>query len=541
MGAIVGGVVGGIVGIAGLTLLVYYYYSISGPQKAQIISGNEEQSFPITPSGTIRSIPWTDLSIDETSPLLGKGSFGVVFRGVWKQPGQASGCAIAVKVLSRTAADAKGLVYDDQLVKGREEAELVRSVSSRGLQLSECMTLVHGFAQGPLPSSLTEPFRARLREEAFGIVMRLEEGGSLEYQLYTLGTKFPMLEKIRILAGISRGLTALHGIGIVHADLKPANVLLSGDDPPNIRLSDFGLSKLKASTATSASTLNMTDHKKGTIKYCAPEMLDLEDGSGQVAGASRRTDVYAFAITAWEILVGARPFENTSNQHQLEKDILRGERPLLTRLPVATPDRIKEMIIDCWDKDRDRSKRWLASECFTAINREYQLQTLTEFDVFFSHRWASKKFLSHVYNLMCTDGFTVWYDVHHMGHDLVKSMEEGIEKSTVVLACVDSDYQARPNCMLELRHAHKVVTQGGHRTKCIIGVMMEDGIGWGANWGTDEVKGILDPKGKMFVALHALNNAAWEDPDGPTEQMLEELREHDQIKQLIKMLNKLTN
>ena len=460
---------------------------------------------------------------------------------MWKQPGQSSDCAVAVKVMSCTVAGVKDLDYANQLIRGHEEAELVHSVSLRGPQLSECMILVHGFAQGPLPPSLTAPFQAHHGEEAFGIVMRLEEGGSLEHHLYTIGTKFTLLERIRILAGISHGLTALHGIGIIHADLKPANVLLSGDNPPKIRLSDFGLSKLKASSVTFASTLNMTDHKKGTIKYCAPEMLDLEDGSGQVAGASRRTDVYAFAITAWEILVGARPFENTSNQHQLEKDILRGERPLLTRLPVATPDRIKEMIIDCWDKDRDRSKRWLASECFTAINREYQLQTLTEFDVFFSHRWASKKFLSHVYNLMCTDGFTVWYDVHHMGHDLVKSMEEGIEKSTVVLACVDSDYQARPNCMLELRHAHKVVTQGGHRTKCIIGVMMEDGIGWGANWGTDEVKGILDPKGKMFVALHALNNAAWEDPDGPTEQMLEELRENDQIKQLFKMLNKLKN
>ena len=52
-------------------------------------------------------------------------------------------------------------------------------------------------------------------------------------------------------------------------------------------------------------------------------------------------------------------------------------------------------------------------------------------------------------------------------------------------------------------------------------LLMEDGIDWSANCGTDVVKVNLDPKGEMFVALHALNSAAWEDPDGPTEQMVE--------------------
>ena len=197
------------------------------------------------------------------------------------------------------------------------------------------------------------------------------------------------------------------------------------------------------------------------------------------------------------------------------------------------------MIIDCWDKDR--SKRWTASKCFMAINREYDLLATKEFDVFYSHRWASKPFLSHLYNLLCEAGYKVWYDVHHMGHDMVKSMEEGIEKSTVVLACVDSEYQKRDNCMLELRHAHKVVTQGGHKTKAIVAVMIEDGISWptGAttgNWGTDEVKDILDTKGKKFVSLHSLHSDAWEHPDGPTEQMLNDLRDHEQIKELFKML-----
>ena len=51
------------------------------------------------------------------------------------------------------------------------------------------MTLVYGFTQGRLPASLTNLFQAKAGEEAFGIVMRLENGGSLEDHLYKKGTQ----------------------------------------------------------------------------------------------------------------------------------------------------------------------------------------------------------------------------------------------------------------------------------------------------------------------------------------------------------------
>ena len=58
-------------------------------------------------------------------------------------------------------------------------------------------------------------------------------------------------------------------------------------------------------------------------------------------------------------------------------------------------------------------------------------------------------------------------------------------------------------------------------------------------WGTDEVKSILDVSGKMFVSMHALNTPAWGAADGPTEQMVDELREHDQMKRMYKLLDEL--
>ena len=89
---------------------------------------------------------------------------------------------------------------------------------------------------------------------------------------------------------------------------------------------------------------------------------------------------------------------------------------------------------------------------------------------------------------------------------------------------------------------------GGHRAKAIHAVMMEDGIAWDVRsgsevvksaWGTDEVKSILDVSGKMFVSMHALNTPARGAADGPTEQMVDELREHDQMKQMYKLLDEL--
>ena len=54
-----------------------------------------------------------------------------------------------------------------------------------------------------------------------------------------------MIEKLRLLTGIARGIAELHSAGVVHADIKPDNVLLSSNDPPEVRLADFGLSVIK--------------------------------------------------------------------------------------------------------------------------------------------------------------------------------------------------------------------------------------------------------------------------------------------------------
>ena len=100
-----------------------------------------------------------------------------------------------------------------------------------------------------------------------------------------------------VIAQIATALDAAHGRGLVHRDVKPANVLIEGD---RCYIADFGLTKL-----TDASVVTMTGDLLGTISYAAPEQIE-------GAAVDRRADVYALGATAYECLAGQTPFAHRS-------------------------------------------------------------------------------------------------------------------------------------------------------------------------------------------------------------------------------------
>jgi hypothetical protein len=124
--------------------------------------------------------------------------------------------------------------------------------------------------------------------------------------------------------------------------------------------------------------------------------------------------------------------------------------------------------------------------------------------------------LSYVHKELVSKGYRVWYDQNEMGVDIANSMKLGISNSKVVLACVNSFYQSRENCLIELREA--VATQ-----KTLVTLVIEDNP---FAWANEEIKTLCEIKTKMFINIgnQIRNPLDWESDEGPTIEMINSLK-----------------
>jgi predicted Ser/Thr protein kinase len=129
------------------------------------------------------------------------------------------------------------------------------------------------------------------------IVMEYLSGGSLDDLLQSGGAQRPQ----RVFAWLeeaARALDVAHREGVVHRDVKPANLMLDGEG--HVHVADFGIA-----SSAGMDSLTMTGTVLGTAGYLSPEQAQ-----GDRAGSA--SDRYALAIVAWELLTGKRPFESES-------------------------------------------------------------------------------------------------------------------------------------------------------------------------------------------------------------------------------------
>jgi serine/threonine protein kinase len=158
-------------------------------------------------------------------------------------------------------------------------------------------------ASGCLPSALRHQLSISDLTKTVGILLRYEGGGTLRSLIYDTDRSvapLPVLEKLRLLTGIARGLTELHTIGVIHADIKPDNVLLSSDCPPEIRLADFGLAVLRQQDAGMNMSISRDyPRARDTYLLCTRAAVQIDEVQVTVSKPSRKSDVYAFAIMAW--------------------------------------------------------------------------------------------------------------------------------------------------------------------------------------------------------------------------------------------------
>ena len=150
-------------------------------------------------------------------------------------------------------------------------------------------------------------------------------------------------EAIAILRDVAHALAYAHAHGVVHRDVKPENILISGGVAV---VTDFGIAKAVSASKTTASggTLTVAGTSLGTPAYMAPEQA-----AGD--GVDERTDLYAWGVVAYELLSGAHPFAGkTTAQQWMAAQI--AERPSeLRRLRPGVPSALAVLVMRCLEKD----------------------------------------------------------------------------------------------------------------------------------------------------------------------------------------------
>lgn len=205
----------------------------------------------------------------ELRSLIATGGMGEV----WRAQDRVLGREVAVKVL-------KTQFTGDPvfLTRFRTEARLSAGLSHPNI------AVLHDYGEAAASGG----------DRLVYLVMELVDGEPLSALLARAGPLTPA-RTLELLGQVAAGLAAAHAAGVVHRDVKPANLLVRPDG--TVKMTDFGI----AWSAANA-TVTRTGHVVGTPQYLAPELV-------QGQKATPAADVYSWGTVAYECLAGCRPFD----------------------------------------------------------------------------------------------------------------------------------------------------------------------------------------------------------------------------------------
>ena len=232
---------------------------------------------------------------------LGRGGWGVVYAA----QEVAGGATVAMKVLHPEMVGTTGRK------RFLQEIDFARRLSHPGI----VPLLDSGEAAGTLY-----------------YVMPLVAGASLQHRLKR-ERQLPVPEAVRIAGEVAEALAYAHAQGIVHRDVKPANILLG---PERAIVADFGVARalLRSSSVESISSSGV---QVGTVEYMAPEQAA---GDSEIDG---RADLYSLGCVLYEMLAGGPPFVGLNAQSTLARHAMDPVPPLRTVRP-SVPKSVEEVV-----------------------------------------------------------------------------------------------------------------------------------------------------------------------------------------------------
>ena len=261
----------------------------------------------------------------EVLKVIGRGGMGVVYRAQDKRMGR----QVAIKTLTEAFIKDAGM-----LERFYHEAERTGMLKHPNI-----VTVYDLGEQDGLPY----------------IVMEYVEGEPLDHIIKDR-QHLPLIYKLKVIEQVCHALSYAHHRGVIHRDVKPANVILQQDGVA--KLLDFGIARLETGQDTSGLTL--AGNIIGTLPYMAPERL-------QGAEADERSDVFATGVLMYQLLTGDLPFQG--EELVLAKKILHGEYPSLASRLQHCPENLEQIIARALTGDpqaRYASADEFAADLYTA-------------------------------------------------------------------------------------------------------------------------------------------------------------------------------
>jgi serine/threonine-protein kinase len=169
------------------------------------------------------------------------------------------------------------------------------------------------------------------------IVMELVEGQDLKKIIKAQGA-MPLERVINLATQICAGIGFAHRSGIVHADIKPQNVLVTPQDI--VKVTDFGIAQALSDTQP---------QQRAEVVWGSPHYFSPEQARGEQP--SPESDVYSIGIVLFEMLTGRLPY-NGASQQELAMAHIRDRVPLVTEFNPATPESLANVVAKVMSKER---------------------------------------------------------------------------------------------------------------------------------------------------------------------------------------------
>lgn len=235
--------------------------------------------------------------------VLGRGAMGVVYEALDERLGR----TVAIKTVLRSHLDNESTAQD-------YAARFVREAQAAARLSHPHIVTVYDFGE---------------HDDLSYIVMEFVSGRELA-DLFRSGHRFTLLQALQIMAELLDALAYAHAQGVVHRDVKPANVLV--DQAGHVKLADFGVARVSSGTQDRTMPGTMV----GTPNYMSPEQI-----LGQPVGS--RTDIFAAGVVLYQFLTGRQPFEG-GGMFVVQRRILQEEAPPPSQVFAGLPSSLDAIV-----------------------------------------------------------------------------------------------------------------------------------------------------------------------------------------------------